>query len=54
MWLKTCQSFFLEDNLDVGGPDGEVPQLVVGAVIILSLIFTLSVFVFMALYNVGK
>ena len=26
----------------------------VGAVIILSLIFTLSVFVFMALYNVGK
>ena len=58
--------FFLEDNQDVRGTDGGAPPSswfltyenttsgYVGAVIILSLIFTLSVFVFMALYNVGK
>lgn len=58
-------SWFLEENPDVRGPNGERPSLVVvtyknsttgfvSAIFILSLIFTLGLFAAMALYNIGK
>ena len=55
---------YLEENPNERGPDGEVPQFVVltyetttqgyvGAVIVLSIIFTLSLFLAMAIFNAG-